>query len=128
MSSPKPTQGVKNARNPSSIANEEHHDPTAAGKQGQGILASIKEVIATSTTAKPVEDNAVLWVCNRDSAVQYLFAGKASDAPATVDSTNGLALPPNFAGHVFCPESDDDIQSIVCKTSNVLVHITVLNS
>jgi hypothetical protein len=128
MSSPKPTQGVKSARNPSSVAQEEHHDPTAAGKSSYGILASIRKVVATSTTAEPVEDNAVLWVVNRSASAQFIRTGKMSDLSGAVDATNGLCLPPGFATHVFCPESDDPIQAVGVKTSHVDVHVTVLES
>ncbi len=121
--------GLKNgARNPGSIANIQHHDPSGAQKNLSGIAGTIKSVVATSTTATPLTPEASLWVVNRNAATQYVFVGKASDAPVTVDATNGMALPPNFGTMIFCGISDDLQDAIVVKTSHADVHVTILES
>lgn len=116
----------KHVRNPGSIVNIEHHDPSGSQKSANGIPATIKSVIATSTTATPLEPAAMLWVVNRDTSVQYIYVGKISTAPATVDASNGMALPPNAGILMCCGKSDDDKISMSVKTSNALVHVTVL--
>lgn len=125
-----PNQGLrKNARSPGSITNAQHHDPSGAEKSLNGIPATIKQVVATSTTKTPLEQFALLWVVNRDlAAVQYIFVGKDSDVPATVDATNGMAIPPGEGLLLHCGASDDDMQSMAVKTSNALVHVTILES
>ena len=128
MSTPTPTQGLQNARSPGSIANAEHHDFTGVGKQASGLLVSIDRIIADSSVAagEAVGDFAPMWVVNRDAAaVHYLYVGK-EPAPGTVDATNGIALPPNFAGMVFGPASDDPMKSIMVKSDDSDVHITVM--
>lgn len=122
-----PKLGLKNnARSPASIANAEHHDPSGSQKSANGIPATIKQVIATSTTETPLEDFAMLWVVNRDTSVQYIFVGKDSDVPGTVDATNGMAIPPETGILLNCGASNDDMQSMAVKTSNALVHVTIL--
>lgn len=118
----------KSARNPGSIVNIEHHDPSGSQKSANGVPATIKQVVATSTTATALEPLALLWVVNRDTSVQYIFVGKADLVPVTVDASNGMALPPNAGLLLCCGKSDDDKQSIMVKTSNALVHVTILEA
>lgn len=127
MSSPTPTQGLRtSARSPGSIANEQHHDLTAVQRSGNGMIGAIDRVLADSTTKEPIQDNQPLWVVNTAAAVAYLFVGKDSDCPATVDNTNGLALPVGAGLLVFTDRSDDPQQSVVVKSSASTVHVTVL--
>lgn len=124
-----PNQGLrKNARSPGSISNAQHHDPSGAEKSLNGIPATIQQVVATSTTKTPLEQFALLWVVNRDTAVQYIFVGKDSDVPLTVSATNGMALPAGEGVLLHCGASDDDLQSMAVKSSNALVHVTILQS
>lgn len=120
-------QGLfKNARSPGSIQNAHHHDPSGSEKSANGIPATIKKVVATSTTKEPLEQYAMLWVVNRDAAVQYVFVGKDVDVPVTVDATNGMAIPAGEGVLLHCGASDDPMQSMAVKTSSAQVHITIL--
>lgn len=120
-------QGLfKNARNPASIQNAEHHDPSGSSKSANGVPATIKQVVATSTTKTPLEDYAMVWAVNRDASVQYVFVGKDSSVPVAADASNSLAIPPNSGVLLNCGASDDDMQSMAIKSSNALVHLTIL--
>ncbi len=130
MSSPRPTQGLRTtARSPGSIQNEQHHDDSAAQRSGNGVIASIERIIATSTTKTAIQDNQPLWVCNTAAATAFVFVGKDNDCPAgTPDITNGMAIPPNTGLLMFPGKSDDDAQSIVVKTSAATVQVVVLKN
>lgn len=117
-----------NARNPASIQNDQHNDASAAQRSLNGISGVIKQIIASSTTATPLSDYAILWVVNTSASPQYLFLGKLSSAPVSVGATNGLCLPAGEGLLLHCGMSDDDKQSIAVKSSDTSVHITVLES
>ena len=124
-----PKQGLmKNARSPGSIVNAEHHDPSGAARSTEGVPATIKEVVATSTTKKTIEPYALLWVVNGHASIQYIYVGKDSSVPATVDASNGMALPAGQGILLHCGASDDDKESMAVKTSNAAVHVTVLEA
>ena len=122
-----PKHGLrKNASSPASITNSQHHDPSGSQKGANGIPGTIKQVVATSTTATPLEAYALVWAVNRNAAAQYIFSGKNSDVPVTVDATNGMAIPAGEGLLIHCGASDDDLQSMAIKTSHADVHLTVL--
>lgn len=129
MASPRPTQGLRTSvRSPGSIQNDQHHDATATQRGSDGKIGAIERVIADSTVKTAIQDNQPLWVVNRDTVVHYLFVGKDSETPGTVDDTNGMALPAGEGFLIFSDKSDDDQQSIVVKTDSSQVHITVLKN
>jgi hypothetical protein len=122
--------GLKvNAKNPATIANDEHSDACHAARDMEGHSAAIKEIVTTSTTKKPVADFALLRVVNTNAAVQFIYIGKDSAAPAGApDITNGLALPPNESIMLYCPATDDIKDSIVVKTSHATVQVIIMES
>jgi hypothetical protein len=122
--------GLRNhASSPASIANNEHHDPSGSKKVIDGSAATIREIIADSTTKTPLEDYAVLRVTNTTGAVEYLFVGKDSDAPAGVPTIlNGMAFPAGHSEMVFCGVADDNKESIVCKASVVGLQVIIMYS
>lgn len=130
MSSPRPTQGLRTtARSPGSIVNEQHHDDTAAQRSGNGMIASMDRIIATSTTKTAIQDNQPLKISNTSASWQYVFVGKDVDCPAgTPDITNGMGIAPNTSELWFPGKSDDDQQSIVVKTSAATVQVVVLKN
>lgn len=130
MSSPQPTQGLRtSARSPGSIANEQHHDDTASQRSGNGMIASMERIIATSTTKTPIQDNQPLKISNTSASWQYVFVGKDADCPAGApDITTGMGIAPNTSELWFPGKSDDPQQSIVVKTSAATVQVVVLKN
>lgn len=116
----------KHARNPSSITNIQHHDPSGSQKSANGAPATIKQVVATSTTATNLEPLAMLWVVNRNASPQYIFVGLDNAVPVTVDATNGMCVPAGAGILLNCGKSEDDARCIAVKTSHADVHVTVL--
>ena len=130
MASPRPTQGLRtSARSPGSIQNEQHHDDSASQRSGNGMIASMDQIIATSTTKTPIQDNQPLRISNTSGTWQYVFVGKEVDCPAGApDITTGMGIAPNTSELWFPGKSDDDQQSIVVKTSAATVQVVVLKN
>lgn len=130
MSSPTPTQGLRTTvRSPGSIINDQAHDDSASQKSGNGVIASIERIIVTSTTKTAIQDNQPLWVVNTATATAFVFVGKDNDCPAGApDITTGMAIPPNTGLLMFPGKSDDNVQSIVVKTSAATVQVVVLKN
>ena len=120
--------GLKhNARSPGSIANAQHHDPSGAERDMGGSAATFKtEDIHNTTDTVPVHDRAVLRVFNTTGAVEYLWVGLASEAPVTVDATNGIALVPEFYENLYCGVALPFDDSIAFKASSGAVQVTVM--
>jgi len=115
------------ARSPGSIQNEQAHDDCAVQRSGNGMIASMERIIATSTAKTAIQDNQPLMVNNTANAWAYVFVGKDSDCPAGApDITTGMGVPPNSSVLMFPGKSDDDQQSIVVKTSAATVQVVVL--
>ena len=122
--------GLRNhASSPSTIANNEHHDPSGAQKNLDGSPGTIDFIIPDSTVKTAVEPYAVLRVSNTTAGTLYLFTGKDSDAPAGAPTVlTGLAFPAGLTEMVFCGASDDEKESIVCKASAIGLQIIVMKS
>jgi hypothetical protein len=114
-------------RNPGSIANDQHVDTAKAQKniQGTGV---IDKIIAPSSTATPVPNDAVIRVCNTSGSIQYVYVGPENTVPGTVDATNSFALPAGSVDHIFCGQADDDKYSIMVKTSANSVQVVLLKA
>lgn len=127
MSIPKPEQGLKNrARSPGSIINDQYNEATGVQKNGNGTIGAISQVLADSTVATPVGDKQPLWVANRSASWQYIWIGKEGILPMTINASSGMALAPNTAILMFADESDDPAQSILVKSGDTSVHVTLL--
>lgn len=115
-----------NARNPSSIQNMQHHDPSASQRSITGSPGTMETVIATSTTETPLHDDALLRVVNTDAATQFIYIGE-NPAPVTVDASNSMALPPGHVECFYCGVADpDEVKSIVVKTSHANVQVVIM--
>lgn len=119
--------GLKqNARNPSAIANMEFNDGAKAQKCLIGTAGDVESIIADSTAQTIIGDEAVLRIANTSAAVAYVFVGKASLVPGTLDITTALAVMPNTSEVFFCGVSDDEKDSMVVKSSAAAVQIAIL--
>jgi len=124
-----PKIGLNNhARSPGSIANAQHHDPSGSEKSINGSPATIKSVIATSTTLTPVSNFAVVRVVNTTGSTAFFWSGKMSDDPGVLSAANALALPPNSSEVFHCGASDDDKISMGVKTNVVGVQVVIMEN
>lgn len=126
MSSQK--QGLRNnASSPGSIANSQHHDLSASQRSANGIPGTIKQILAASNVKTPLSDYAMLWVVNNDTSPHYLAISKDSDIPAgAVTAATGMCIPAGQGVLICCGASNDDQQSMACKSDSIQIHITVL--
>lgn len=120
----------QNSRSPGSIHNAEHHDVTGSSKSLVGQPLAIERIMTDSTAAttpdNSVRNHGTLRIFNTDGLVQYIWAGKEDEIPATVDATTGLAIAPGTSEVMFVGYSDDDKKSIVVKTSSSAVQVAVI--
>lgn len=116
------------ARNPSTIANQQHHDKSNAERDISGSPGTVDRIISTSATLQFVENHRVLRVANTNAAWQYLFIGEEADAPGGApDISNGIAIPPNFYENIYLGELEST-NSIFIKSSSNDVQIVVMES
>jgi hypothetical protein len=118
--------GLKTSRSPGSITNMEHHDQSGSAKSTKGMPGTIREILANSTTLKPLENFAMIRACNTSGTTAFVWTGPADEAPVTVDITNGFALPPNSAEVIFLGQSSDPKISMAVKTSATTVQVVIL--
>ena len=122
--------GLRNhASSPSTIHNNEHHDPSGSRKVIDGSPATPDVIISDSTVETPVEDYAVLRVTNTTAGTLYLYVGKESNVPAGAPViTDGIAFTAGQSEMIFCGASDDEKESIVTKASAIGLQVIVMKS
>jgi hypothetical protein len=119
--------GLKTSRSPGSITNMQHHDQSGSEKSFNGTAGTIRKIVAVSTTLEPLENFALLRVCNTAGALGYVWIGPADQVPGTVDATTGFALPANSVENFFVGQSSDPKISMAVKTSAASVQVAVLD-
>lgn len=115
----------KHAGSPSSIVNREHNDTAGAKKTLDGT-GRLKQVLGDTTTKVPVEEQSTLRVVNDSGSTAYIWLGQDGDEPATVDATNGFALPNGHVEHLYAGSADDPKKGLVVKSSSASVQVVVL--
>lgn len=116
----------KNARNPGSIINEQHHDASNAQKNLGGSPGQIKSIIPASTTVTAIEDESVLRVVNTSGADQFIFIGKVDEVPGVLSASNALVIHGQTTEIFFSGSSDNDSKSLAVKTSNNAVQVAIM--
>jgi len=108
--------GVKhNMKNPGTIANIVHHDPSGADRGMDGMPTDIDLIMSALT--QPAADGTVLAVTNMSSTVfHYLWVGDVADDPGILDATNSIAIPPLsskpfYVGH--SPRKDQEGNKLI---------------
>lgn len=118
------------ARNPGSIANDEHNDAAGANRSANGDILAIDKVIpsAEATAGSPVPERGTLRIANTTASWQYVYVGDEDTVPATLDITNSMAVAPNSSSMLFTGTSSSDMKSLKVKVSNASVQVIIMQS
>ena len=120
----------KTARNPGSIANDEHNDAAGANRSANGDILCIEKVLssaeATAAAGTPVPQRGTLRVANTANAWAYVYIGDEGTAPGTPDITNSMAIAPNSSAMIFSGVSTSDMKSLVVKVSAGTVQVIIM--
>lgn len=118
----------KAARNPSSIANDQHNDAAGVSRSTNGEIIAIDLIIsdASVTAGVDVPERGSLRVCNTSGSVQFLWIGDQDLVPVGAPTiANGVALPPNHVAMLFTGNASSDQKSLKLKTSSALVQVAI---
>lgn len=121
--------GVKtNSKNPGSIANNEHDDPSKAGRELGGISGMYSPDNITADVADhAIPDDSILRIANDTGATVYLFIGSEDDVPGGApDATNGIAILAGTAELIHCG-CLNSAKSLVYKCSSASVQVIRFN-
>lgn len=123
-----PNIGLSKVRGASSINNAQFNDPTGSQKTVAGSPISISLVVASSTTATPVANYAIVRVTNTAAVVAFFWVGLEDVVPGVVSAANGVAIPPNWSETFCLPASADPMKAVSFKTSAATVQCVVMES
>lgn len=114
------------ARNPGSIANDEHNDAAGANRSGNGDIAAIDQIIADATGGVNVPERGTVRVANMANAWAFVSITDQDAVPGTVNASTGLALAPNSTTQLFTGISSSEMKSLVLKTSAATVQVVIM--
>ena len=117
----------KAARNPSSIANDQHNDASGVSRSTMGEIIALESIVADSSVASGVDvpERGTLRVCNTSGSTQFLWIGDHDSVPGSVTITNGIALPPNHVAMMFTGLASSDQKSLKVRSSNAAVQVAI---
>lgn len=120
----------RTARNPSSIANDEHNDAAGAGRSANGDILCIDRIIptaeATAATGAPVPERGTLRIANQTAAWAFVYIGEEGTVPGTLDATNSMAVAPNSSTMLYSGVSTSAMKSLMIRVSAALVQVIVM--
>lgn len=114
------------ARNPGSIANDEHNDAAGANRSGNGDIAAIDQIIANATAGVNVPERGTVRVANMANAWAFVSITDHDAVPGTVDASTGIALAPNSTTQLFTGISSSEMKSLVLKASAATVQVVIM--
>jgi hypothetical protein len=118
------------ARNPGSIANDEHNDAAGANRSANGDIIAIERIIPsaehTAAAGADVPERATLRLANTTAAWQFVFIGDQDVVPVTLDITTSIAIAPNSSSLIFTGISSSDMKSLKLRTSSASVQVVVM--
>jgi len=118
------------ARNPGSIANDEHNDAAGANRSANGDILAIDRIIPASEAivAANVPERGTLRIANTTSSWQFLFIGDQDQAPGTLTIANSMAVAPNSSSMLFTGLASSDMKSLIVKVSDAGVQVIIMQS
>ena len=118
------------ARNPGSIANDEHNDSSGAQRSANGDIIAIDRILssaeATAAAGTPVPQRGTLRIANTAAAWAFVYIGDEGTAPATPDITNAIAIAPNSSTMIYTGIPSSEMKALVVKASAGTVQVVIM--
>lgn len=118
------------ARNPGSIANDEHNDSAGANRSANGDILCIDRIVPTAehtaAAGADVPERGTLRIANTTASWQFIFVGEQDIVPATMDATTSMAVAPNSSNMLFTGVSNDLQKSLKLRTSAAGVQVIIM--
>lgn len=118
------------ARNPGSIANDEHNDASGAQRSADGDILCIERIIPAAehnaAAGADVPQRGTLRLANTAGTWAFVYIGEQDSVPGTLDITTAMALAPNSSLMLYTGISTSDMLSLKIRTSAATVQVIVM--